>query len=181
MAEDCPWKEQLFTDACDIKVDECMVEEMYYSMIGRHELHILDDAGTVKNIYGEPALGETPQYTQTVTIPMHIKLDPEAEELDRFGYDRTREAVVWFSRKILKDLGIDPKVGDRIDFTYRSTLGSVINEHLIINEISLWDFQRQAKHFYQITAACNRTHKLYQPDPPGTPTDPREDPLDEPC
>ena len=109
------------------------------------------------------------------------KLDPEEEELNRYGYDRTREVIILMSRKILYDNNLQPKVGDRIDFTYRNALGAVINEHLIINELSPVDFQRQLVDNYSFGAAGNRTHKLYQPNPPGTPTDPKVLPFDTEC
>lgn len=170
--------EQLFVDPRDALTDECMVAEMYYSHIARHKLYILDQAAGT-DLYGDPV--DEPRYTQIVELPIHIKLDPEQEELNRYGYDRTREVILWFSRKILHDLDIVPKVGDRVDFTYRSPTGSIINEHIIINELSPVDFQRQLIDYYSMSGAGNRTHKKYQPDPPGVPDDPNPLPFDITC
>lgn len=168
---------QLFTSARDALVDECMVEEMFSSMIAKHPFHVLNQTkGT--DLYGDPS-GE-PVYDQTFEIPVQVKLDPEVEDLNKYGYDRTREAILWFSRKIMKDLSITPKVGDRLDYTYRTPTGEVVNEHLIINEISP-EFQRQSTQYYQLFAAANRTHKLYKPDPPGVPADPDSLPQDVTC
>lgn len=171
---------QLFADPRDTLTDECMVEEMYFSHLAPHRLHILDQsANGGTDLYGDPA--KEPVYSQTYKLPMLIKLDPEEEELNKYGYDRTREFMIWFSRKICHDLGIVPKVGDRIDMTYRDPVGAIINEHIIINEISPVDFQRQLIDHYSILAAGNRTHKLYQPNPPGVPEDPPELPFDVDC
>lgn len=167
--------DQLFNDPRDAITDECMVEEMFYSHIARHPLHILDQSqGT--DLYGDPAA--EPVYSQTIEIPILVKLDPEEEHLDRYGYSRTRDVIMWFSRKIVHDEGINPKVGDRVDFTYRAPNGDVINEHLIINEISPTDFQRQIIDYYMLSVAGDRTHKRYQPDPPGVPADPPVLPFD---
>lgn len=168
-----------FADPCDQVLDEQMIEEMYWSHIARHKLHILNHAATGADLYGDPD-GE-PVYDQTVELPVHVKLDPEEEELNRYGYDRNRDAILWFSRKIVRDLSIEPKVGDRLDFTYRTPSGSVVNEHLIITEISYADFQRQNSDYYQISASANRTERLYKPDPPGTPDDPKDLPFDADC
>lgn len=170
--------DQLFADPRDVLTDECMVAEMYYSHIARFPLHILDQTqGT--DLYGDPA--DEPVYSRTIELPIYVKLDPEEEELNKYGYDRTREFILWFSRKILHDLNIEPKVGDRVDFAYRSPTGDIINEHLIINEISPVDFQRQLIDHYSVTAAGNRTHKRYNPDPPGVPEDPKPLPFDVTC
>ena len=96
-------------------------------------------------------------------MPVQIKLDPEEEELSKYGYDKQREAIIWFCSKILRDRGLSPKVGDRIDFRFNNELGNEVVEHLIINEISPWDFQRQTTVPYQVTAAANRTHKAIIP------------------
>lgn len=149
--------EQLFVDDIDTDTDEEMVEEMYFSMVGRHAWYQLDQE-VLLNIYGEPEA--EPVYVKVIPdIPIQIKLDPEAEELNKYGYDRTREAVIWFCRKILRDRNLSPKDGDRIDFQFKTETGLTVIEHLIINEISPWDFQRQGSQFYQIQAAANRTHK----------------------
>jgi len=151
----------LFADVIDTATDEAMVEELYWSMIQRHPLHILDQTKT-KNIYGEPT--EEPSYkTVSPSIPIHIKLNPEEEELNKYGYDRTRDAIAWFSKKILEDIGLSPKVGDRIDFTFQTELGATVVEHFEIHEISLEDFARQIGYAYQVTAAMDRTHKAKMP------------------
>ena len=151
----------LFTDSVDSDTDEDMIEEMYWSMIQRHPLHILDQTAA-KNIYGEPE--SEPSYsTISPDIPIHIKLNPEEELLDKYGYDRVRDAIAWFSSKILRDRGLAPKDGDRIDFTFVNETGATVVEHFEILEISPWDFVRQAKVPYQITVAMDRTHKAKQP------------------
>lgn len=161
--------EQLFADPRDTQLDECMLEELYYSSFARHPLHIFDNTVDA-DLYGDP-LSEKNLYPTTVTIPMLIKTDPEEEDLSKYGYDRTREFIIWFSRKILHDNGVNPKVGDRIDFTYRSPVGTIINEHIIINEVSPVDFVRSTIDHISISAAGNRTQKRYNPNP-GSPADP---------
>lgn len=156
-----PAYELLFTEEVDSDTDQDMVEEMYWSMIQRHPLHILDQAAS-KNLYCEPE-GEPSYTTVDPPIPIHIKLDPEEEILDKYGYDRIRDAVIWFSSKILRDRSIQPKVGDRVDFVYLNEAGGTVVEHLEIHEISSWDFARQAKIPYQITVAADRTHKSKKP------------------
>ena len=152
--------EQLFVCANDRKIDEAMIEEFYWSTIKSHPFHVLDQTKPL-NIYGEPE--EEPFYTTVdPPIPIHIKVDPEEEELARYGYDRTREAILWFSRKILTDRCLVPKVGDRVDFIYTVETGITVAEHLIINEISPMEFRAQTGYPFQISAAANRTHKAKQ-------------------
>ncbi len=91
-------------------------------------------------------------------IPIHIKLEPEVELLDRYGYDRVRDALVYFCIPILDKVKLTPKVGDRLDFNFTSTGVSTI-EHLEIHEISSVDFQRQTGVPYTLVAAADRTHK----------------------
>jgi hypothetical protein len=150
-----------FNESVDHTTDLSILEELYYSMIGRHNYYVLDQAGTTLNIYGEPT-NAGPVYGAAVNFPFHIKLDPEQELLDKYGYSRTREAVCWFNTSILTDLSVTPKVGDRFDFAY-TVRGQSVLEHFEILEISPWDFQRQTKVPYQITAAANRTHKAKKP------------------
>lgn len=172
--------DQLFADPRDTLTDECMVEELYFSHLARHRLHVLNQgANGGADLYGDPK--QEPVYDKTFELPMLIKVDPEEEELNKYGYDRSREFMIWFSRKILHDLDLAPKVGDRIDMTYRTPTGDVVNEHIIINEISPADFQRQLIDYYSLLAAGNRTHKRYKPDPPGAPKDPKELPFDVTC
>ena len=172
--------EQLFSDPRDVLTDEQMIEEMYFSHIARHRYHILDQsANSGTDLYGDPT--KEPIYSTTITIPIYIKFDPEEEELDKYGYDRTREFMLWLSRRTARSNNLAPKVGDRIDVTYRTALGDVVNEHVIINEMSPADFQRQLIDHYSYAGAGNRTHKLYQPDPPGEPTDPKVLPFDVTC
>ena len=159
-------KELCFVDPKDQETDECLIEELYFAHIARCPIHILNHAASNVNIYGEPS-GD-PVYDVTFEdVPVHIELDPEAEILDRYGYDRNRNALIAFSIKILRDLSLSPKVGDRIDFKYLNELDLQVTEHLIINEISPWDFVRQQKTPYQVIAAADRTHKLFEPLPPG--------------
>lgn len=172
-----PYK-QLFADPRDVLTDECMVEEMYYSHLSRHPLHILNQAAGT-DLYGDPAA--EPVYDRTIEMPMFIKLDPQETLLNKYGIDLRREAVIWFSRKICHDLGIEPKIGDRVDFTFRTAVGGVVNEHLIINEFSPWDFQRQLVDHYGFIAGADRTQKKYKPDPTGTPEDPKPLPFDVKC
>lgn len=153
--------ELLFTDRVDTDTDEEMVEEMYYSMIKRHPLHILDQTAP-KNIYGEP-VSEPVYTTVNPPIPIHIKLDPEVEELNKYGYDRIRDAILWFSSKILRDRSIQPKVGDRVDFVYLDEAGQTVVDHLEIHEISPFDFVRQGAVPYQVNAAADRTQKAKLP------------------
>lgn len=170
---------QLFADPRDELTDECMVEEMYYSHLSRHPLHILNQSQEGTDLYGDPK--NEPIYDKTVEMPMLVKLDPEETYLDKYGLDRKREAVIWFSRKICKDLNVLPKIGDRIDFTYRTPSGSVVNEHLILTQISPWDFQRQLVDHYNFIAGAERTHLKYKPDPTGQPKDPKALPFDVKC
>lgn len=154
--------DQLFVDDVDQTTDEEMVEEMYYSMIARHPYYVLDQAIAL-NIYGEPNTESDIDGAYTTVdpqFPFHVKLDPETEELEKYGYDRKRECVVWFCTKILKDIGIVPKVGDRFDFMFLTAdRVTQVREHFIITEISDWDFIRQSKDSYQVSAAADRTQK----------------------
>ena len=159
-----------FVDDVDKATDEAMIEEMYWSMIQRHTLYVIDqtESGAEPNLYGEPSEDPeqgamSPDYDAGHTFPMQIKLDPEEEELNKYGYDRTRDAIIWMSTKILRDLGISPKVGDRIDFTFITELGATVVEHLEITDASAWDFARQAGAPYQVTYSAVRTHKAKQP------------------
>lgn len=177
MAKAPPYFEQLFTDPRDVITDENMVEEMYYSHLSKHRLMILDRTSGV-DLYGDPAT--EPVYSNIVEMPMFIKLDPEETILNKYGMDRRREALIWFSRKICHKLEVTPTIGDRVDFTYRTPSGAVINEHLIINEISPWDFQRQLIDHYSFVSAADRTHKKYQPSA-SSPEDPKVLPFDVRC
>jgi len=156
-----PAFELMYVSETDRETDEEMIEELYYSEIQRHPLHILDQTQP-KNIYGEPE-GEPVYTTVDPPIPIHIKLDPEEEILEKYGYDRKREAMIWFCAKILRDRDIHPKDGDRVDFIFTNDAGQTVLEHLIINEISPVDFSRQSQNSYQVTAAANRTHKAKKP------------------
>ncbi len=156
--------QQLFCDITDTDLDECLIEELFFSMIARHPFHVLDETVN-KNIYGEPAaLADENAYTTLdPEIPIHIELDPEEEDLLKYGYDRQREAVFWFSSKIMRDRSISPKVGDRIDVAYKNPLGLTVLEQFIINEISFEDFQRQTLVPTMLGAAGNRTQKAKKP------------------
>ncbi len=222
----------LFVDDVDKATDEGMVEELYWSMIARNDLFILNDSATLEtgsdgatssggvfssagstfltngvgmsvtleitsgddagtydvlevtsendlvvdgsfsnqpettlnfkiyslNLYGEPVV--EPTYTVvSPQIPIHIKIDPEAEELEKYGYDRTRDAIIWFSAKILRDAGLSPKVGDRVNFTFTNEAGSTVLEQFEIHEASPVDFARQSKSHYHVGCAADRTHK----------------------
>jgi len=169
MTSPCGNPSQLFADPRDVLTDECMVEEMYYSHFSRHKLHILNQSrGT--DLYADPAA--EPLYDRSLEMPMLIKLDPQETLLQKYGIDLKRDAVIWFSRKICVDSQYEPKIGDRIDFTYRTAVGDVVNEHLILNEFSPWDFQRQLVDHYSYIAGADRTQKKYKPDPPNKPADP---------
>jgi hypothetical protein len=134
----------------------------------RHPFYV-HDVTAGNNIYAEPSGNpETGAVHPTYTLfepafPFQVKLNPEEEELDRYGYDRKREALVSFSTKILRDLNLEPKVGDRFDFIFASTLGSQVREHFEILEISPVDFQRQTLIPTQVVAAADRTHKAKKP------------------
>lgn len=157
--------QQLFTEQIDICTDEEMVEEMYWSMIGRHPFHILDQTIT-KNIYGEPATEADIDGAYTTLdpeIPIHIKLDPDEEYLEKYGYHRKRDMIAWFSSKILRDRGLNPKVGDRIDFRYTDSSGGATLEHFIITETSTTDFLRHNRVPYQLNVGCMRTQFKKQP------------------
>ena len=170
--------EQLFADPRDSITDEEMLSELYYSMMSRHNLFILDQTqGT--DLYGDPSI--EPVYNRTVEMPMLVKLDPPENLLSKYGMDETREALILFSRKVCHDLAVVPKIGDRLDFTYRTAVGGVVNEHLILNQVNAWDFQRNLVDHYSYVAGANRTHKKYQPTPPGQPTDPKPLPFDVKC
>lgn len=150
-------QQQLFIEDVDRQTDERLVEEMFFSMVARHPYYQLDQTAA-KNIYGEPS-GE-PSYTRIrPLLPIHVKLDPEKAELDKYGYDRDREVLFFFCNKILRDRELKPKVGDRIDFLFTDVNGVTTVEHLIINQCSAEDFSRQQKVPYQMVAAGNRTHK----------------------
>ena len=166
--------DQLFVDPRDEITDESMLEEMYWSMLSQHHLYILN-TGSGTDLYGDPA--SEPVYDSSVQMPMLIKLDPEEQVLDKYGFDRKREAVIWMSRKICHDLGLVPKIGDRIDFTYRTAVGGIVNEHLILNEFSAKDFQRQLVDHYQYVGAADRTLKKYH-SVTGTPPTPKPLPFD---
>lgn len=151
----------LFVEDVDRETDEGMVEEMYYSMVQRHPYYVLDQEVAL-NLYGEPE-GE-PSYRQiTPDIPIQVKIDPEAEELNKYGYDRTRDALLSFSAKILRDSDLMPKVGDRLDYVFKDANGSEVIEHLELHEVSAADFSRQTLVSYQMTAAADRTHKAMKP------------------
>ncbi len=110
------------------------------------------------NLYGEPVV--EPSYVAvSPQIPIHIKLDPEVEELEKYGYDRKREAIIWFAAKILRDRSISVKVGDRVNFTFVNEIGATVVEQFEIHEISPVDFARQSKNHYHVSAAADRTHK----------------------
>ncbi len=160
-----PIPDQLYTDPCDLDLDECMMEEYYYSTFPRPPFHILNQTINL-NIYGEPATlaDEDAAYTTlTPPIPIFVQLSPHDEDLNRYGYDRKREAIAWFSTKILRDRGIQPKVGDRIDCIYKDALNNQVLEHFIINELTPMEFLRQSLTPYQYNAALDKTQKAKQP------------------
>lgn len=160
----CGIPQQFYVDPCDTDLDECLLEEFYYSTFPRPRFLILDQT-VAKNIYGEPeSLADEDAYSLLdPPIPIFIQLEPEEELLDRYGYDRKREALAWFSSKILRDRGILPKVGDRLECEYSDPLGNTIVEHFIINEISPTEFFRQNRNPLQYAAAIDRTHKAKKP------------------
>jgi hypothetical protein len=173
-----PYK-QLFTEVGDVLVDECMVEEAYYSMIPRFRLHILNQTKEGTDLYGDAK--REPIYDRTILIPINIELRPQESLLTKYGMDEKREAIATFSKKICHDLGYEPKVGDRIDFTYRTSGGAVVNEHFIIVQMAASDFQRQLIDNFTLTAGLERTQYKYKPDPTGKPADPKPLPWDASC
>ena len=153
-----PHPDQLFVDPRDVLTDETMVEEMYYSTFARHPYYVLDQSDGV-DLYGDASA--EPVYSVKVDMPMLVRLDPEEQLLSKYGIDKKRAAIIWFSRKICHDLGVMPKIGDRIDFAYRTAAGSLVNEHLILNAPSAKDFQRQLIDHYSYIAPAERTHRKY--------------------
>ncbi len=152
-----PAFEQLFADQADQTTDENLLEELYYSMIARHEYLVLDQSAA-KNLYGEPSA--EPSYTTAGSFPIQIKLKPEEADLSKYGFRRPRDAIVWMCKKVLVTYQVVPKVGDRINFQYSHPISGVaIKEQFEIMNVSNWDFQRQTKIPYQIMAAVLRTHK----------------------
>lgn len=150
-----PDPQLLYVDPVDSATDEQMVSELYYSQIAKHPFYVLNQAAPL-NIYGEPT-GD-PQYTLvTPAFPIQIKLAPEEELLTRFGYDRKRDAILWFATPILIAVGVKPKVGDRVHFVYYDSQGSTVVEDLILDTVHDWDFSRQTAIPYQVTATAERT------------------------
>ena len=148
--------EQLFNSDLDKNTDNALLVEFFWSTISRYTF-LINDQTVTKNIYGEPAA--EPVYTETAAIPVHVKLDPEVELLEKFGYDRTRDAMFFLSTSILSTAGINPKVGDRINFTFTEPGGSGVVEHMEIMEISPESFVRQKGYPFQVAGALKRTHK----------------------
>lgn len=112
---------------------------------------VVDTGGPLYTLF------ETPEGYPS-SIPIHIKLDPETEELDKYGYDRKRDALLYFSVPILEEVGLSPKVGDRVDFDF-THLGISIVEQFELHEVSPVDFQRQTEYSYTVVAAVDRTQK----------------------
>ena len=168
MTDCCDPPDLLFTCQDDIDTDQCIVQEFFYSHFRKHPYYIVDQS-IAKNIYGEPAgdpeVAEvSPVYTVADPLfPFQIKLNPEEEELNKFGYDRTRDALVIFSFQLMRSISIAPKVGDRFDFVFTNESDLQVVEHFEILEISPVDFQRQTKVPTQIVAAADRTYKSKKP------------------
>lgn len=153
--------ELLFVEQQDTETDEAILEEMYLSTFQRHPYYVLDRTATL-NIYGEPE--NEPIYTSVSHLfPFHIKLKPEEQELTRYGFDRTRDALIHFSSKIQRDRGVLPKIGDRFDFVWLNPLGQTVVDHFEILELSSHDFVRQVKVPYQLFGAASRTQKARKP------------------
>ncbi len=147
---------QLFNTDLDRDTDADLVSEFYWSTISRHTILVIDQTAAT-NLYGEPSA--EPDYDESVSIPVHVKLDPEEEWLIKFGYDRTRDAACFFSSKILETKSLSPKVGDRLNFSFVNETGSTVVEHFIIMEISPESFVRQKGYPFQVAAALKRVHK----------------------
>ena len=164
----CEIPDLLFQCPEDVAVDECLIAELFWSSMQKHPFYVIDQtAGT--NIYGEPS-GDPelapigPVYTLIEpSFPFHIKLDPEAEDLSRYGYDRTRDCLASFSTQILRSINLEPKVGDRFDFVFNSPTGNQVVEHFEIHEISPVDFMRNTLVPATLVAAADRTHKARKP------------------
>lgn len=153
------WDTQKFVDPVDVAADEALVEELYWSQISRPAWYQIDQS-IEKNIYGEPVDQATIDAAYTLvtpSIPIHIKLNPEQEYLEKYGYDRQRDAVLWFCQKILRDRGLaSPKNGDIVIFAFEDNSGETVAEYFEIQGSSPVDFQRQTFNSYQISADAIR-------------------------
>lgn len=146
----------LFASTTDRDVDADLLAEFFWSTIARHTLLVVDQT-VDKNIYGEPEA--EPVYTESDPFPIAIILDPDQETLDKFGYDTKREAIGVFCVPILTELDLEPKVGDRINFTFTDADGDTTVEQFIVNESSPASFLRQHGYPYQMSVGLDRTQK----------------------
>ena len=84
-----------------------------------HVLKSLAEQPHETNIYNEIDYEdslELAEYHDPVHMPLVVVLEPEQDLLDRFGLDEPMEALAVASQKIMRDMGINPKIGDRFDY-----------------------------------------------------------------
>jgi len=84
-----------------------------------HSLKALSEQPHTPNVYEETDYEDSltlAAYHDPVQMPLVMILEPEQDILDRFGLDEPQEALALASQKIMRDMGVLPKIGDRFDF-----------------------------------------------------------------
>lgn len=105
----------------DLAFVESKIEEQYTLHFPAYPYYVLQTAQVANlNTYGEhdyeDSVTQQELYDDDVGVPMMVRLDPEQDLLDKFGIDEPQESLITLSRKIMDDLGFEPKIGDRFDF-----------------------------------------------------------------
>jgi hypothetical protein len=61
------------------------------------------------------------RYTEFAqSVPFLVKLEPTAQELNKWGLGDKRDAIVVISKEVCEDIGLVPKIGDRFIYPYNS-------------------------------------------------------------
>jgi len=126
--------------------------ERYHYQQQRHAVRFIQQgasqaSGGISDLYGERPPGGDLKYSIPVVMPIYVKLSMNEDELNRFGADSPRDALVVFSVAVLIDLGIDysnplqgPKIGDVVDYITHDPNGHESREQWRINNTSTWDY-----------------------------------------
>lgn len=76
------------------------------------------------------------RYTELAQpVPLLVKLNPTQKELDKWGIDEKRDAVLVFSIGLLEEIGLTPKIGDRFIYDYGQPDGGAASPRVIHYEI----------------------------------------------
>lgn len=113
-------KPVLGSDPKDLAFVKERIAESYEIYQARYPYYVLKAGQDAElNLYGERDYeNDQPlnEYDEVIMVPLNVTLEPEADDLSRFGLDTEADALVTTSIKIAEEMGLFPKIGDRFDF-----------------------------------------------------------------